>query len=341
MKSLRVLLLMAMMVAFHAVAQRPCRDTVVNVFDSICEGSTYNFDGHSLSRQGVYFDTVKRAGTTCDSVIILHLAVLEPPWSTPYEQRFCGANPGYRLSAVSGNYFQWTSQPHDTALDAQSGNSSIFVNPAQPTTYTLYVDWRAMPQCPAQGSLRVDPLISVHAVMKAYVKDFSYRDLQVVLEDRSSGNREAPYGGWAGRSWYINGQRQSRSGVKEEFPVQPWMGDSIEVMMEAYNANCVDTAYRVIPFPKGMISFPNAFMPDQSENNTFGPLCSGIAEYELWIYDRGGVLVYHTADLDHPWDGTHHGKPCATGVYVYRCRYIDQVTPNGSQFLTGTVSLIR
>lgn len=119
------------------------------------------------------------------------------------------------------------------------------------------------------------------------------------------------------------------------------MGDSIVLKIVAYSPDCADSAIRVVPFPKGLVTFPNAFMPTAMENNVFKPLCTGVGEYELWIFNRMGELVFHSVQQDLGWDGSHDGRPCPMGTYVYRCRYVDQITPHGNQFVTGTVTLIR
>ena len=55
----------------HAAAQRPCNDTTVLILDSICEGDTLHYRGRALDHSGIYYDTIPRTDTICDSIIIL------------------------------------------------------------------------------------------------------------------------------------------------------------------------------------------------------------------------------------------------------------------------------
>lgn len=323
------------------MGQRPCRDTLVNVYDTICEDQSYNFNGRTIAYQGVFWDTVSRASGSCDSVIVLHLAVLGYPIPNPSVVNSCNGPVGYVLHASTGRYFRWSSVPADSALSGVGSVSEVFVSPSEPTTYKLYSDWRPSPQCPSEGSVRLNPLVPVRATMKLYLKDLVYDNLQIVVEDRSTGNRYAPDGGWAGRNWYINGQRQPGNQIYEVFQVQPWMGDSVEVMLEAYNDRCVDKEVRIVPFLKGALSFPNVFCPSQESNNLFRPSTDGVTFYELKIYDRGGVLVFSATDVAVGWDGSSRGVPCKSGTYVYHCRYTTTEVPNGVQEKVGTVTLVR
>lgn len=341
MKPVFVAFFMALCLAFSAVAQRPCRDTIVNQYDTICEGTSYDFNGRLLTYSGLFFDTLPRVVGGCDSVIMLHLRVMEYPMAQPMVRTQCKSPGGYLLSASQGEYFLWTSSPIDSSLVGQEHEMDIFVSPKVPTVYTLNVDWRESPMCPAHGTVSVHPISLVRAFMRVDLNNFTYDNLQVVAEDRSVGNREALYGGWCGRSWYLNGERQGVTAARCTFQVQPWMGDTIDLMLEAYSPDCVDTVVRRIPFPKGRLTFPNIFFPEQDANNLFIPLTYGLSQYELKIFDRYGVLVFQTDDVDTGWDGTCQGRNCKTGTYVYHCRYIDETTPNGYQHITGTVTLVR
>lgn len=66
-----------------------------------------------------------------------------------------------------------------------------------------------------------------------------------------------------------------------------------------------------------------------------------IKDYEIWIYDRRGVLVWHSADPQEGWDGTSKGKQLPVGVYTYVCRYTYSFQPDNLLVRKGTVTLIR
>ena len=331
--------------ALHAQTN-PCRDTVVRILDSICEGQTYSFNGRQLDHSGLFFDTLPRVNDTlCDSIVILRLSVLFIPTSKIHHLGHCRKNIGYDL--ISGfptvTYYLWTSQPEDSTLFGQENNNRVHVNPQEPTTYRVHLDYReSPPQCPFDTSISINPIGEVFASMYAEPDEITYDNMHIIVEDFSIGTREYRWGGWAGRNWYINGVRQVNNSEWAEFYGDPSWGDTVHIMMEAYSPTCLDTAYKDIPFRRVALFFPNVFTPDRAENNRFFPHTTGVYEYELWLFDRFGTQVFHATDPAQGWDGTTpSGLRCRQGTYTWRCRYRDAITPNGYQTLTGTVTLLR
>ena len=65
------------------------------------------------------------------------------------------------------------------------------------------------------------------------------------------------------------------------------------------------------------IYIPSAFSPNSDGVNDV--LCegSGLADFELKIYDRLGVLVYESNDMSAYWDGTCKDKKLSSQVFIY------------------------
>ena len=323
-------------------AQQPCRDTLVYRYDSICEGETYDFNGRILDYSGLFFDTIQRVGSDCDSIIILRLTELLIPNSGLYPYRRCEGNVGYDIySSGMGSYFRWSSSPVDTSLASQQHNAWVHVNPQQPTTYYLYVDYSSTPKCPDSSSKLIYPISPVSAGMRLTPDELTLDHMEFTVEDYSTGTREYHWDGWGGRHWYINGVHQNVNGECVTFSAEPWWPDTVEVMMEAFTPTCLDTVIKKIPFKKIALYFPNVFTPGRESNAVFAPVLLGVIEFEMWVFDRYGALLFHTLSADEPWDGTYEGKPCPAGSYVYRCRYRDIYTPEGYQSLVGTVTIMR
>ncbi|MBA7582686.1 hypothetical protein ES708_24622 [subsurface metagenome] len=80
----------------------------------------------------------------------------------------------------------------------------------------------------------------------------------------------------------------------------------------------------------GKIIFPNAFSPNLSgptscyclehdySNDVFCPLIKGVVEYHMEIYNRWGILLFESSELNIGWDGYNKGKLSDEGVYVWR-----------------------
>ncbi len=88
------------------------------------------------------------------------------------------------------------------------------------------------------------------------------------------------------------------------------------------------------------IDLPNAFTPGSEPNAILKVLHKGDATLkDFVIYDRWGIKMFETHDINEGWDGTYKGKPQPFGVYVYM---VEAISPTGRKFVKqGNVTLIR
>jgi PKD repeat protein len=100
------------------------------------------------------------------------------------------------------------------------------------------------------------------------------------------------------------------------------------------------------------ITFPNAFIPNSGgpaggyyslksdeAAQVFHPVSSGIAEYQLRIFSKRGILIFESNDINIGWDGYYKGQLSEPGVYIWKVRgeYI-----NGETFVKmGDVTLLK
>jgi gliding motility-associated-like protein len=84
----------------------------------------------------------------------------------------------------------------------------------------------------------------------------------------------------------------------------------------------------------------NAFTPDNNKlNDTFKPIIFGVHDYKFSIFDRWGVKIFETSDLNQGWDGNYKNALCKIDVYNYRIVFKDDVGNSFHQYI-GKVSLI-
>jgi gliding motility-associated-like protein len=91
---------------------------------------------------------------------------------------------------------------------------------------------------------------------------------------------------------------------------------------------------------EGILTVPNAFAPGNGINSKFKIIRRGFANLRHFrIYDRWGVMVFESKDIEDGWDGTYKGVPQPLGVYVYD---ISAATASGKVFnKSGNVTLLR
>lgn len=92
---------------------------------------------------------------------------------------------------------------------------------------------------------------------------------------------------------------------------------------------------------------PNIFNPYSSNknNNSFSILFNNVElldDFELFIFDRWGNLLFKSIQPQSAWDGTFRGKIVESGVYVYLFKYNNTVCfENLTIQESGTITLIK
>tara|TARA_B100000674_G_scaffold382381_1_gene325318 strand:+ start:1048 stop:5694 length:4647 start_codon:yes stop_codon:yes gene_type:complete len=94
------------------------------------------------------------------------------------------------------------------------------------------------------------------------------------------------------------------------------------------------------------IYVPNAFTPDQDgKNDSFNAKGYNLEDYEMYIYNRWGQLIFKSESLNDGWDGTYLNNDCQIDVYVWKIYYSVESTDGSGHRIkeqkSGRVSLIR
>ena len=106
--------------------------------------------------------------------------------------------------------------------------------------------------------------------------------------------------------------------------------------------------------PAGTIKFASVFKPStsgeedvdvgniNSENLDrffYPPIKEKVVDYKLQIFNRLGVLIFESHDINKPWNGYYKGNLCSQGVYVW---YVEGKYANGQPFKkVGDVTLLH
>lgn len=94
---------------------------------------------------------------------------------------------------------------------------------------------------------------------------------------------------------------------------------------------------------KARVYVPTAFRPDSDieANRVFGPSMrfEEIDQYDFYILNRWGAIVFRTSDPAEFWDGKIEGENAPMGVYVYYLKF--STLEDMSQEEKGTFTLVR
>jgi len=85
---------------------------------------------------------------------------------------------------------------------------------------------------------------------------------------------------------------------------------------------------------------PNIFSPNgDGQNDILYVYGNNFKEMKFYVYNRWGEKVFESVKTSDGWDGTHKGKACDVGVYVY---YLDVIfLDDKEERVSGNVTLVR
>ncbi len=145
----------------------------------------------------------------------------------------------------------------------------------------------------------------------------------------------------------------SISGAYQSFAWTPAASFSLPQTLQPVVSPTADAVYRLtvqsnngcgtsfdevaVKLYKG-IYIPNAFTPNNDAINDRWniPALDAYPDFELFVFNRYGEVVFKSSKTNQPWDGTFKSAPLPAGAYIY----LIKLNVNNLQ-LKGTVMLIR
>ena len=120
-------------------------------------------------------------------------------------------------------------------------------------------------------------------------------------------------------------------------------GEHQVILIVTNSFSCSDTAFLIILIEEGFSFYaPNAFTPTQDGlNETWLPKGIGIDEkdYDLYIYNRWGELVWQTSVWGTGWDGKVKGQLAPDGIYVWKAEV--KLSDGSWRHYTGHITLVK
>ena len=306
-------------------------------YDTFCYGDPYSFYDIPLIRGGRYSQRFSNVHG-CDSVIYLELEELQRPRLELHHSYVpCFNYPITLIAHKTGDWIRWSSSPNDTSMSGYETQDTLVVRPHERTIYTATTGLDGY-DCSTTAST----IANLETDLKAYIHSSqeaaSLDNMQVIFTDRSSDNTS--------RTWYLRDfNLPVGTGEQYIYTFKP-TEDSVKVLLVAFidGTECSDTTSVTIPMFKEGVWIPNAFTPDESENNEFVVRGIEITDYEIAIYNRYGYLVFRSNDINKSWNGgldNDRSNICDVGAYSYRIVYKSASQPDRTFTKIGSVMLVR
>jgi gliding motility-associated-like protein len=107
---------------------------------------------------------------------------------------------------------------------------------------------------------------------------------------------------------------------------------------------CVDSVYGCVDIqPIYAFYIPSAFTPNHDGlNDVFSPKGAGVCGYTMYIFDRWGVPVFHTSDMNEGWNGKSGSSNVIEQeeTYIYLINTVDCVHHQAHRYV-GNVTLLK
>jgi gliding motility-associated-like protein len=240
---------------------------------------------------------------------------------SPIDPEMCPRN-AVTLSAGGGVKYRWSPD-----LYLSNANAPVVSSiPVTTTEYTVYV---------SDKNGCVDTLkttVTVHPEGTVSLPD------TIVLYPGESYELN-PHGNLLYYSWFPTVGLSPNASVSN--PVASPTVNTRYYVTGTTEAGCKasDSIY-VLVREESAIGMANAFSPGSEPNPEFKVSHLGTATLKSFrIYNRWGVKVFETSDINKGWDGTYSGTPQPMGVYIYT---VEAQSNSGKPFVKqGNVTLLR
>lgn len=283
-------------------------------------GANINMPAVALAAAGSYTVTASDAAS-CSSVanttIIVNTA---PVASVPFTDTVVCMGNSVQLSASGGNRYQWL--PAEGLSDA--GIFNPVASPAVATRYNVVV-FNAF-NCSDTSFINVK--VYNKAIANAGPDKTIVGGASIQLSGSITGN-------------YFSFKWNPLTGLTNAQTLQPIAKPSADaqyILTAVSNNGCgISTDTMFVKLYKG-IFIPNAFTPNGDGTNDYWniPALDAYPNFELFVYNRYGQLVFKNSRTRQPWDGRFNQNPLPTGAYPYILKL-----NAGINLLKGTVMIIH
>jgi gliding motility-associated-like protein len=280
---------------------------------------------------------------THDSCMVVTFPTPIDPSITPNKIEDCipgffeFANTSTNVGEIATTYFEFSDGTSilETGTDSTSNTFEV------PNLYSCNMTITSIYGCVYTGSFN-----NIIDVKPLPVADFTFSsnpatffETSIQLQDRSS----VDVIDW---EWFSPGSYPMTSNNQNPvftFP-EGEVGTYPVTLMVTTEHGCTDTVTYIMNVVSDVLFYaPNTFTPDDDEyNQTWGIFVQGIDiyQFDLYIFNRWGEMIWESHDKDAKWDGTCGGLPVPQGTYVWRAGAKD-IYNDGKYEFQGHINVIR
>ena len=268
--------------------------------------------------EGFYKVQVQDAfGCSGQDSIIINLDLIPDPYPEK-EFRICA---GEELTLSPANGFE----NYAISWPGLSASSSFTVNASGEYSSSVTSAF-----CSDTFELKLEVVdLPVFAIVNQSAKDKVCFDYETVVLEMETNNLNGLTFEWS-TGEIASGIEVSQAGIYELVVANDYCEAAQEIELLEY---CPPSLY-----------VPNAFSPNQDGiNDVFNAKGLRIVDYELFIYDRWGLQLFKSEDLNVGWNGEYKGQVVQQDVYVYKIFY-SFLKENGNEdrdALVGTVTVVK
>jgi len=310
--------------------------------------STVKDPVHQYADIGTYYVTLIASNSNCSDSIMHYITIVPPTPVAIFDSVPSGCSPLYislkntsQNTDVPGTTYKW---------DFGDGSTSTAKNP----TYTYFTpgDYRIELTVTGPGGISVmSRVVSAYPSPQAHftlIPSTVYaNDLGVRFFNLTTG----------ATSYLWDFGDGDTSKIKD--PYHKYMEEGVyDVALWAYSVNGCSNQYfissAVTVLPVGEIRFPTVFTPNktgpiertdlpaggtEADQFFYPAIRQTVMNYKLQIFNRWGVLIFESHDINVPWNGYYKGELCQQGAYVW---LVEGKYQDGKPFrMVGNVTLLQ
>ena len=195
------------------------------------------------------------------------------------------------------------------------------------------------------GCVYADTLFGLVEVLADPVADFDFSvnptnifETTIFAQDHSSPNVI----NWYWDSPFSNPPTSTETNPYFTFPIGEPGNYPVTLIVET-DLGCLDTITLFFEVIEQAFYAPNAFTPDDDEfNQVWKPEVIGfdLFDFDLFVFNRWGELIWESHDVSVGWDGTYNGKIVESGVYVWKAVTKDPHKDERKVY-RGTINLLK